>query len=165
MASITVEVLRADEVAKQLKDVGDALTGSPMEQAMRNAALVVAGAAKELAPVDTGRLRASITPAVAREANEVIGVVGSNVEYAPYMEFGTGPAGDPAVPHKASHWPPAAALDVWASRHGMPSGAVVARAIGRRGGLRARRYLRDAFDQNEARVRQILEDAVGRMTQ
>ena len=163
--AISMEVQGADRVAKQLGEVGVDLMGTPMVGAMREAALVVSGAAKQLAPVDTGRLRASITPAVAREANEVIGVVGSNVEYAPYMEFGTGPAGDPAVPHKASHWPPAAALDVWASRHGMPSGALVARAIGRRGGLRARRYLRDAFDQNEARVRQILEDAVGRMTQ
>lgn len=42
--------------------------------------------AKQLAPVDTGRLRNSITHAQLDENTEVIG---SNVEYAPYQELGT----------------------------------------------------------------------------
>ena len=47
--------------------------------------------AKKLCPVDTGHLRNSITHQretnnVAEEAAEL---VGSNVEYAPYVEFGT----------------------------------------------------------------------------
>lgn len=42
--------------------------------------------AKQLAPVDTGRLRNSITHAQIDENTEVIG---SNVEYAPYQELGT----------------------------------------------------------------------------
>lgn len=42
--------------------------------------------AKQLAPVDTGRLRNSITHAQLNENTEVIG---SNVEYAPYQELGT----------------------------------------------------------------------------
>lgn len=39
--------------------------------------------------VDTGRLRASITHRVEMEADEVAGYVGTNVEYAPWLEFGT----------------------------------------------------------------------------
>lgn len=42
--------------------------------------------AKKLCPVDTGRLRNSITHAQYDENTEVIG---SNVEYAPYVELGT----------------------------------------------------------------------------
>ena len=42
--------------------------------------------AKKLCPVDTGRLRASITHAQMDENTEVIG---TNVEYAPYVELGT----------------------------------------------------------------------------
>lgn len=38
-------------------------------------------------PVRTGRLRDSYTHEVDETANEV--VIGSNVEYAPYVEFGT----------------------------------------------------------------------------
>lgn len=41
--------------------------------------------AKKKCPVDTGRLRASITTTV--EGGKVI--VGSNVKYAPYVEWGT----------------------------------------------------------------------------
>jgi HK97 gp10 family phage protein len=43
------------------------------------------GYAKELCPVDTGRLRDSITYSVDDDAV----YLGSDVEYAPYVEFGT----------------------------------------------------------------------------
>lgn len=41
--------------------------------------------AKQLCPVDTGRLRNSITYAISPADNEV--VIGTNVEYAPSVEF------------------------------------------------------------------------------
>ena len=43
--------------------------------------------AKKECPVDTGRLRNSITNAV--ESNEKAVYIGTNVEYAPYVELGT----------------------------------------------------------------------------
>ena len=42
--------------------------------------------AKQLCPVDTGRLRNSITHAQQDEDSEVIG---TNVKYAPFVELGT----------------------------------------------------------------------------
>ena len=42
--------------------------------------------AKQLCPVDTGRLRNSISHAQLNEDSEVIG---TNVEYAPHVELGT----------------------------------------------------------------------------
>lgn len=45
------------------------------------------GNAKAICPVDTGRLRNSITNAIDVEANAVY--VGTNVEYAPDVELGT----------------------------------------------------------------------------
>lgn len=75
-------------------------------------------------PVDTGRLRASV--AVAIEDEGLTGIIGSNVQYAPHVEFGTRP-----------HHPPLAALQPWAQRHGFPEGKkgayLVARAISRKG--------------------------------
>lgn len=46
------------------------------------------GYAKDISPVDTGMLRNSITHAVDENRKEVF--IGSNSEYAPYVEFGTG---------------------------------------------------------------------------
>ena len=45
------------------------------------------GYAKLICPVDTGRLRNSITNAIDTEANAVY--IGTNVEYGPYVELGT----------------------------------------------------------------------------
>lgn len=67
------------------------LTGGPVIQAMRLSTLAVQRDAKIFSPVDTGRLRASITPSVTSTADMVKGVVGSNVKYAPYQETGTWP--------------------------------------------------------------------------
>lgn len=49
------------------------------------AGLIVQNEAKRRCPVDSGRLRASVT----HDADEAGAVVGTNVEYAPYVELGT----------------------------------------------------------------------------
>lgn len=46
--------------------------------------------ARENCPVDQGFLRASITHDVAVDPKEIIGYVGTNLEYAPYVHNGTG---------------------------------------------------------------------------
>lgn len=46
-------------------------------------------AAKQQCPVDTGRLRSSITHELQVDGQGVFGVVGTNVDYAPHVEFGT----------------------------------------------------------------------------
>ena len=43
--------------------------------------------AASVAPVDTGRLKNSITSAL--DPEEQVAYIGTNVEYAPYQEFGT----------------------------------------------------------------------------
>jgi HK97 gp10 family phage protein len=58
-------------------------------------------AAKLLAPVDTGMLRASITSRVERTDDDVTGVVVANTTYAAYVEFGTGEAGESSAGDKA----------------------------------------------------------------
>lgn len=45
--------------------------------------------AKQLAPVDTGRLRSSVTHEVTRDGQGPVAIVGSDVDYAPYQELGT----------------------------------------------------------------------------
>lgn len=65
---------------KAIKSVEDAIS-----KALTASALVVEGTAKNLAPVDTGNLRNSITHEV--EGPEAR--VGTNISYAIYQELGT----------------------------------------------------------------------------
>lgn len=62
---------------------------------------LVQGAAKMLCPVDTGQLRNSIE---VKSLSVDTVAVGTNVEHAAYVEFGTGQRGDPAVAHRQD-WP------------------------------------------------------------
>lgn len=50
--------------------------------------LVAEGYAKKLCPVDTGNLRNSITHTV--DEQEPVAIIGTNNEYAAYVELGTG---------------------------------------------------------------------------
>jgi len=68
-------------MAQQMRMGSPAFTG-----VMQKATLLVTRAARINAPVDTGRLRASITPEVREGTGSVVGVVGSIVEYAPHVE-------------------------------------------------------------------------------
>lgn len=146
--SVRQEIRGLRELQRKSERIVRELHGDEMLSGMRRATLLVQTDAKKLAPVDTGRLRASITPDVRVEGRQVIGVVGSNVLYAPYMETGTRP-----------HWPPQAALETWARRHGTTA-FVVARAIARKG-TKARPYLQPAFEQNKDRIQEMIGETVG----
>lgn len=111
------------------------------------------GQAKLYAPVDRGRLRASLTHEVDQAEVPTYATFGTNVSYAAAMEYGTGRLYDGPGAHAARHWPPSGALDLWASRHGFESGAAVARIIGKRGGLKPRRYIRKALADTLPKVK------------
>lgn len=71
----------------------------------------VRNVAVRLCPVDTGRLRASITADVVGRGSTLAGRVGTNVAYAPYVHGGTGiygPSGQPIRPKTATYltWTP-----------------------------------------------------------
>ena len=57
-----------------------------IQRALEAIGLQAEGYAKMLCPVDTGNLRNSISHTV----NEDKAIIGTNVEYAAYVEFGTG---------------------------------------------------------------------------
>lgn len=151
MAAVDIEVRGLKEAKADLMRIAEELSGAPMAQAMKDAALYVTADARRLAPVDTGRLRASIIPEIRVMTNEVVGVVGSNVIYAPYMEFGTRP-----------HWAPPGALSTWARRHGR-SEFYIRTLIAMRG-LKPRKYLQGGFEANKTRIIARIERAVGEIT-
>ena len=61
-----------------------------MSRKMDKACLVVESQAKQNCPVDIGILRASITSETEVTASEIVGRVGTNEEYGPYVHNGTG---------------------------------------------------------------------------
>lgn len=88
---IKAEIKGLKEAQRKAEQVLRDMHGQPMVTAMRRATLIVQRDAMKNAPVDTGRLKSSITPDIQTRGIEVIGVVGSNVEYAPFQEFGFWP--------------------------------------------------------------------------
>ena len=69
------------------KEFLDALDGA-IVKALERCGMQAEGYAKDLAPVDTGNLRNSISYRVDASNKEV--VIGTNNEYAAYVELGTG---------------------------------------------------------------------------
>lgn len=76
------EIINLDKLNYKLEN----LANLNVSKALNRACLVVENEAKRLCPVDTGDLRNSIN----HEVHNNVGIVGTNKEYAPYVEFGTG---------------------------------------------------------------------------
>lgn len=80
---MAIEIEGLDKLLADLDRVGDA---EGVQQALGKACALVERSAKQKAPKDTGALRRSITS----EVNGLEGVVFTPLEYAPYVEYGTG---------------------------------------------------------------------------
>ena len=76
-----------DKLIDKIEDIGDV---QAIASAMQDACNLVEGAAKDKAPKDTGALRRSITSKVEVTGSEIDGIVFTPLEYAPYVEYGTG---------------------------------------------------------------------------
>lgn len=87
----------ADEITVKLEGIEDlirnirsyqVITKEAIRIALLRGALKMELAAKEMCPVDTGRLRGSITTDK-RYIQKFLVEVGTNVDYGSYVEFGT----------------------------------------------------------------------------
>lgn len=82
-----------DDLGQQLQEFGDdlrllaELLDVAIDSGVERTALQVERTAKRKAPVDTGTLRGSIE---ARNVGDYQYAVGTNVEYAPHVEYGRG---------------------------------------------------------------------------
>lgn len=132
---------------QQLASVVDAksLIGDPLRRALQRSAISVHNDAKKYTPVDTGRLRASITWKVDDAVIPRNALVGTNVAYAERVHDGTPPG---------TRVPPSA-LMVWAKRHNTNAYAVSA-AIRRRG-IPANPFLGHALRDNVGIIRGYIE--------
>lgn len=116
------------------------LNGS--QEAIERAAEIIGGMAesyaKELCPVDTGNLRNSITHTT--ENNNRTVVIGSSVEYAPFIELGTGKFAEGGG-GRQTPWSYQDSKGNWHTTSGMPP----------------RPYLRPAIENHKDEYRDVLQ--------
>lgn len=121
----------AGKVSANLKKLADSGLSEELEKGLEKACLVLENSAKQNCPANTGQLRQSIT----HQVDGTEGAVGTNVEYAPYVEIGTGiysTQGD----GRQTPWKYQDAKGDWHTTEGMP----------------AQPYLKPALDNNMQEV-------------
>jgi HK97 gp10 family phage protein len=85
---MAVEVKGVDAV---LQNIDESIGIEKIEKNIQKACAIVERAAKQNAPKGTGELRRSIASRVEADTEgNVVGLVFSPLEYAPYVEYGTG---------------------------------------------------------------------------
>lgn len=84
---IGIGISGADEILETLENLVDT---SQYERAVQEACALVERTAKQKAPKGSGELRRSIASKVDKSGNDIEGIVFTPLEYAPYVEFGTG---------------------------------------------------------------------------
>jgi HK97 gp10 family phage protein len=82
-----VKVEGLDDVLDAISNMADA---QELKIALGKACALVEGEAKKNAPKGDGHLRRSIESRVEENGGELVGIVSTPLEYAPYVEYGTG---------------------------------------------------------------------------
>lgn len=129
-----------EEVFEMLDNITDT---SKLGNAIGRACALVERSAKQKAPKGTGELRRSITSKVDIVGDDVVGTVFTPLEYAPYVEFGTGlfaeNGGRTDVP-----WNYQDDKGEWHSTSGM----------------KPRPYMRPALNENREEIKRILKEGI-----
>ena len=139
MAIIEVEGLEG--FTKRLEEMVDT---KKLEAAMKKACALVEGEAKKNAPKGTGELRRSIESKTQVEGKEVTGVVFTPLEYAPYIEYGTGLFAESGNGRKDVPWHYKDDKGEWHSTSGM----------------HPHPFMRPALDDNRDKVMNIIKEGI-----
>ena len=139
MAIIEVEGLEG--FTKYLEEMVDT---KKLETAMKKACALVEGEAKKNAPKGTGELRRSIESKVQTEGKEVTGVVFTPLEYAPYIEYGTGLFAEGGNGRKDVPWHYQDDKGEWHSTSGM----------------HPHPFMRPALNENQDKVMEIIKEGI-----
>lgn len=112
---------------------------------MEKACYMVEGQAKKNCPVDDGLLRASISHDVDAKADIIEGIIGTNLEYAPYVHQGTGIYAEGGNGRTAVPWHYKDPEGNWHSTKGQKPNP----------------FLQKAVDENKAEILRIFQEALG----
>lgn len=138
MSDIRIEGL--EEVFETLDSLVD---DQKLNIAVGKACALVERSAKQNAPKGTGELRRSITSKVEKNGSDIIGTVFTPLEYAPYVEFGTGLFAENGG-RKDVPWNYQDDEGEWHSTSGM----------------KPQPYMRPALNENREQIKRILGEAI-----
>lgn len=138
---LRIEVEGLDAILEDIRDMTDM---SEMEAAMGRACAVIERSAKEKAPKGTGELRRSITSKVVNNEGQIEGIVFTPLEYAPYVEFGTGLFAENGNGRKDVPWHYQDDEGNWHTTSGMSP----------------QPYMRPALNENRTKVLRILKEGL-----
>lgn len=82
--------IRIEGLEEVLENLDGLIDARKLQASVGRACALVERSAKQKAPKGSGELRRSITSKVEKEGNDAVGTVFTPLEYAPYVEFGTG---------------------------------------------------------------------------
>jgi hypothetical protein len=127
---------------------------SEVSKSMKRLSIKGQGFSRELAPVDTSRLRNSIVPRVDDLGGTIHAIWGTNVAYGETLEEGRG-ADKPM--------PPTGALLGWMHRHGIPieSEFALRRSIGKKG-FKGHHFMKKGLEKVKPLVDKELSKALER---
>lgn len=137
---MAAEIKGLDKVLERIEALGDT---AGVESAMGKACALVERTAKQTAPKDTGALRNSIQSEVTKEGENVVGIVFTPLEYAPYVEFGTG-----LFAENGGRQTP------WIYEDEKTGDTILTR------GQKPQPFLRPSLNENRERITQILKEGI-----
>lgn len=132
---------------------------SKVDKALLAGGYMIEADAKLNVTVDTGYLRMSLSTRLVKEGNKTVVEVGTNVEYAIYIELGTSP-----------HMPPVEALEPWVKRvvlggvetydgEAKDIAFAIAKSISK-WGTEAQPFLHPAYESNIRNIRVSIKQAI-----
>lgn len=133
---MSIELEGLDNVLEAIDDLVDT---SSIEKGLEKACALVERSAKQKAPKDTGQLRRSITSKV----EGLQGIVFTPLEYAPYVEYGTGLFAESGG-RKDVPWNYQDDKGVWHSTNGQ----------------KPQPFLRPALNENREEIVQTIKEAI-----
>lgn len=135
--------IRFEGLEEVIAELSEIVSEEATRRALGKACALVERSAKQKAPKGNGELRRSIKSQVTQDGADLVGEVYTALEYAPYVEFGTGlfaeKGGRQDVP-----WCYKDDKGEWHTTSGMPP----------------QPYMRPALYENREEIKRILKEAV-----
>lgn len=136
--------IKLDGLDALLDSIDSIADPDKVERAMKRACALVERSAKQKAPKGNGELRRSITSEVRNDGEEIVGVVYTPLEYAPYVEYGTGLFAEGGNGRQDVPWSYKDDEGNWHTTSGMPP----------------QPYMRPALNENRAEILRAIKEAL-----
>ncbi len=148
----TIRIKGMAELTRRLREVKTAISDT-LEEAGTLGMLVVEGGARDKVSVDIGELRRGIiTKTLEKTENSVKIGTGTNIQYGPYLEYGTGIYAENGE-GRDTPW-----VYYYAGTKGEEGWRFTR-------GMKAKPFLRPAYDENKEAVKDIVREELERAIQ